>query len=442
MRRRLILMGFATWDAVALLISYNLIYFTRLGRWEGVNLGLTVITFTWLGFSYLLGRYSPPAQSDKNPTSTTLTKTLLTGFAIIALFVGHSWIYQIVDAQTRFRGFLAPLVASSCFLSTLGQSVLSGLSHRSREWILIGSSSEIETIRQELSGEKQDVRSRISFDTGKQLTKLIGCDEGGRMGIGVGTLESYSDARAEYLLRLREKGERVIPLLSWCELELQRIPPELIHIEWMIQAEGFGLRPGSMSWRIKRLGDVVAASALIALTIPILAVVAALIWMEDKGPVFYRQIRSGLYGKPIRIWKLRSMRVNAEKDGAQWSSKGDARITRVGRLIRATRIDELPQLIAVVNGDMSLIGPRPERPEIEEILEKEIPNYRLRHWIRPGLSGWSQVCHPYGASIEDSRKKLSYDLYYMRNAGFALDLLIFLKTIKLVSNASGATPSS
>ena len=238
-----------------------------------------------------------------------------------------------------------------------------------------------------------------------------------------------------------EAGERVIPLLSWCEQELQRIPPELVKSEWLIHAEGFGLRPGSISWRVKRFGDVIGGVLLVAMTAPLIVVAGMLVWLEDQGPVFYGQVRSGLYGKPIRIWKLRSMKVNAETNGAQWASDADPRITRIGRLIRATRIDELPQLFSVLAGDLSLIGPRPERPELEKDLEILIPNYRIRHWIRPGLSGWAQVCYPYGASIEDSRMKLSYDLYYLRNASVLLDFLITIKTIRLILRASGASPS-
>ena len=129
-----------------------------------------------------------------------------------------------------------------------------------------------------------------------------------------------------------------------------------------------------------------------------------------------------------------------QKHMDQWAAKRDPRITRIGRIIRATRIDELPQLINVINGDLSLIGPRPERPEIEEGLEQKIPHYRVRHWIRPGLSGWAQVCYPYGASVEDSRMKLSYDLYYLRNSNLFLDFLITIKTIRLVTGAQGASP--
>jgi lipopolysaccharide/colanic/teichoic acid biosynthesis glycosyltransferase len=167
-----------------------------------------------------------------------------------------------------------------------------------------------------------------------------------------------------------------------------------------------------------------------------------IIKLEDGGPVLYSQIRTGLYGQPFRIWKLRSMRKESEAQGVQWASRRDPRITRVGGCLRRLRLDELPQLVNVIMGDMSLIGPRPERPEFENNLEQLIPHYRIRHWIRPGLSGWAQVCFTYGASVDDSRTKLSFDLYYLRNFSLGLDGLILLKTIRLVARAEGALPQT
>jgi len=163
--------------------------------------------------------------------------------------------------------------------------------------------------------------------------------------------------------------------------------------------------------------------------------------LEDGGPIFYSQIRNGLGGFPYTIHKLRSMRIDAEQSGAQWVKRSDSRITKVGSFLRRTRLDELPQLWCVFAGSMSLIGPRPERPEFDQELEHHIPHYRLRYCVRPGLSGWAQVNYPYGASVEDAANKLSYDLYYLRNFSFWLDLLILFKTIRLVFNARGAVPS-
>jgi lipopolysaccharide/colanic/teichoic acid biosynthesis glycosyltransferase len=176
---------------------------------------------------------------------------------------------------------------------------------------------------------------------------------------------------------------------------------------------------------------------LLVVSSPILAVAALMIRAQDGGAVIYRQQRSGLLGQPFAVLKLRTMVPQAETGTALWASEQDDRITPIGQWLRRTRLDELPQLINVLRGEMSLIGPRPERPELEGQLETEIPNYRLRHWVRPGLSGWAQVNMPYTSSIEDSELKLSYDLYYLRNAGLWLDLLILAKTIKIVLKAAG-----
>jgi lipopolysaccharide/colanic/teichoic acid biosynthesis glycosyltransferase len=228
--------------------------------------------------------------------------------------------------------------------------------------------------------------------------------------------------------------------MLWAERYLQRVPPELFTSRWLVQAEGFELQPGRLGWRIKRLGDLVVALVLLLLASPLIALAGVLIRLEDGGPVFYSQERTGLFGKIIRIWKLRTMHTKAEAVGAQWAKRDDPRITKIGAWLRRTRIDELPQLVAVLKGEMSLIGPRPERPEIELDLEERIPHYRSRHWVRPGLSGWAQVCYPYGASIDDSRKKLSYDIFYLRNANLFLEAFILIKTIRLVFRAEGALP--
>ena len=154
---------------------------------------------------------------------------------------------------------------------------------------------------------------------------------------------------------------------------------------------------------------------------------ALLIKLEDRGPIFYTQIRSGFKNKPFKLWKFRSMKENAEKSGPQWAQANDNRVTKIGFIMRKTRLDEMPQLINVLLGDMSLIGPRPERPEIDTLLTKKINLYLERYSIRPGLSGWAQVNYPYGASIEDAKNKLSFDLFYIKNSFHALHIQIFNK---------------
>ena len=442
LRRRVALLGLAAWDVSSLYISYNLTYLQRLAEWEGWSQGLRVITATWLSIPKLTGRYSP-AETEESYGLSRFGETLLAACGVLVVFVGHSWVYQVVDAETRFRGFMIPLVGYAIALSTLGQTAALRLSSKTRKWLLVSNENECRVVRQEIESDTPDTEKNClicnPIDAVERLRLQTNAD---RPSIAVGNLEASNQDLITNLLRLRESGEQIIPLLIWCEQELQRIPPELIKAEWLIQAEGFGLRPGILNWRFKRLSDVCGATALLIITAPLLILGALLIWLEDRGPVFYCQIRSGLYGRPVRIWKLRSMRVNAEALGAQWASQRDPRITNVGRILRATRIDELPQLVSVINGELSLIGPRPERPEIEEDLERLIPHYRVRHWIRPGLSGWAQVCYPYGASVEDSRMKLSYDLYYLRNTSLLLDFLITIKTIRLVAGAKGASPKA
>ena len=228
-------------------------------------------------------------------------------------------------------------------------------------------------------------------------------------------------------------------MASWCEAVLQRFPSVLLSEEDLLSG-CFSIANSSFQNRLKRVGDVVVALSLLIFTSPLILASALLIKCTDRGPIFYSQVRNGLDGKPFKIWKLRTMCTDAEHQGVQWSCRSDPRITQVGSILRMTRLDELPQLWCVLTGSMSLIGPRPERPEFDQLLSRKIPYYDLRHLIRPGLSGWAQVNYPYGASVEDSANKLSYDLYYLKNFSFFLDLLILFKTMRLVFNAQGALP--
>ena len=233
------------------------------------------------------------------------------------------------------------------------------------------------------------------------------------------------------------KNLNFLTVNEWCEEFLQRIPLNLITEIDLIRGE-YRFLNKKLQIKIKRLGDILFSLFLLIICSPLILFSSILIKIEDGGDIFYQQTRTGLNGKLIKICKLRSMVIDAEKKGAQWSNRNDKRITKIGRFIRKTRIDELPQLLAVLKGDMSLIGPRPERPEIEKKLRLEIPFYDFRYSVKPGLSGWAQINYPYGASIQDAENKLSYDLYYIKNFSILIDFLILLKTIKLVLNAQGS----
>jgi exopolysaccharide biosynthesis polyprenyl glycosylphosphotransferase len=184
--------------------------------------------------------------------------------------------------------------------------------------------------------------------------------------------------------------------------------------------------------------DVTASAVLLLLTLPVIVLFALLVKIDSRGPAFFRQTRVGLYGESFDVIKLRSMRTDAEAAGAQWAKKDDPRVTRIGKFIRKVRIDELPQAWSVLKGEMSFVGPRPERPEFVADLEDQLPYYAERHMVKPGITGWAQVHYPYGASIEDSRHKLEYDLYYAKNYTPFLDLLIILQTLRVVLWHEGA----
>ena len=239
------------------------------------------------------------------------------------------------------------------------------------------------------------------------------------------------------LLDCKLAGVRVVDLASFYERETGVLKIDNLRASWLIFGHGFD--KGITRDVIKRIFDVVASLLLLVLTLPILAVAIIATVAESGRPVFYRQERVGQGGRPFTILKLRSMRLDAEKDGTpRWAGANDDRVTRVGRIIRKTRIDELPQLINVLRGDMSFVGPRPERPYFVRQLVDEIPYYDVRHSVKPGVTGWSQVRCQYGASVEDAFEKLQYDLYYVKNHSLFLDLLILVETVQVVLLGKGA----
>ena len=217
-----------------------------------------------------------------------------------------------------------------------------------------------------------------------------------------------------------------------------RLPIDLIEDQWLLLADGFDLNVTGSMKRLKRIFDVVFSALLLVTTLPILLITAIAVRLESPGAIVYTQRRVGLHNKEFTVYKIRSLRSDAENDGAVWAQKNDARVTRIGKFIRKTRIDELPQLINVLKGDMSVIGPRPERMEFVQELEEKLPYYQVRHTVKPGITGWAQVCYPYGASLEDSRYKLEYDLYYIKNLSALLEIKIVLKTIGVVLFPKGA----
>jgi sugar transferase (PEP-CTERM system associated) len=239
------------------------------------------------------------------------------------------------------------------------------------------------------------------------------------------------------LLECRISGIPVTDLAGFYERVRGEVPIESLKASWLIYGQGFA--QDTLRTVIKRAFDIVASTALLILALPVMLLAAIAIYLESGGPIIYRQERVGRGGRTFMCLKFRSMRTDAEKDGvARWAAAGDSRITRVGRIMRKTRIDELPQLINVLRGDMSLVGPRPERPCFVSKLKEQIRFYDVRHSVKPGLTGWAQVRYSYGASVEDASKKLEYDLYYVKNHSLFLDVLILVETVRVILFREGA----
>lgn len=403
------------------------------------------ISTLWVILSYIFGRY----MACKNINFIGILKTLIKSISIfficnlVYLFINSFNIYNVflfftfsneinvIEFQTEQFLLFFRVTLIITLISWVVQYIISifanNIYKNKSKWFFYGKEENYENLKKEINLKYKKLefeRIDINYD----LTKF---KKESPEGIIIESSDDMTSNDLERILFFKSKGLIVLNTLKWCELNLHRIPPYFIENKYQI-IEKFNPRDNSIKFRIKRMGDLFFSVVLLLITLPISILIAFCIYLEDKGPVFYSQLRTGYKGEIMRIYKFRSMVKDAEKYGAQWASKKDKRITRVGRIIRAIRLDELPQLLSVIEGKMSLIGPRPERPEIESALLQKIPYYKYRNILKPGISGWAQVNYPYGSSVEDSINKLSYDIYYINHISFLLDLFILFKTIKTV----------
>ncbi len=238
-----------------------------------------------------------------------------------------------------------------------------------------------------------------------------------------------------HLLECRKAGFPVVDYLSFVEKEIRRIDLKRMELGWLVFSDGFTY--SALDRFLKRLFDLVVSALVLVMTAPLLVTAMVAIRLDGPGPIFYRQERVTIGGRIFWIMKLRTMRPDAERSGAVWAAEKDNRITRVGQFLRRSRIDELPQLFNILKGEMSFVGPRPERPMFVEDLSRQIPLYNERHLVKAGLTGWAQINYPYGASVDDARSKLSYDLYYVKNFSILFDFVILLQTLRVVLWPSG-----
>jgi exopolysaccharide biosynthesis polyprenyl glycosylphosphotransferase len=312
--------------------------------------------------------------------------------------------------------------------------------HQKRNVLFYGTEATYRIITQQVESCRLPIRlvgharleSLLPGDTApfvetKRLELYSHCQKLGATEIVVEVPDALTLHERDALLFCTELGVNVVELGYFFERDLERVFVPGLKESWFWGYAPTYVHP--VYFAAKRILDIAVSLAGLVCFLPLAPVVVLLVKLQDRGPVMYTQVRVGLRNQPFRIYKFRTMRTDAETGGAQWAQKADPRVTRIGRFLRQTRLDEVPQFWNILRGEMSFIGPRPERPEFVEAIEKEVPFYRYRHLIKPGLTGWAQINYPYGASVEDAGQKLSYDLYYMKYCTLTRELHIMLRTV-------------
>lgn len=454
-------MTIAALDVAALVAAFLLAVGLRFGFDSGLvreSLGPTwprALSFTlWVMLGLLsMGLY----RLRQRPTSAETVARVILGVALGG--VGNVLFFYLVPDLTLGRAVMAiGLAISSALLVVTHLAILNILDESSikRRVLVIGdgeAAAKVGRLRRRSDRRRFEVVGFVALggdDRPPAVTAVIPAtitlEQAARIRDVDEVVVALDDRRGvlpvDFLFRSKQRGVLVTDIVDFLERETERLDLDILRPSWLLYERS---SQAAIIYRwFKRFFDVVFAAVLLLICLPVLLLVVILIWCEEglRNPVFYRQRRVGRNGRDFLLLKFRSMRVDAEKGtGPRFASSDDDRVTRVGRVIRRFRVDELPQLINVILGDMSIVGPRPERPEFVETIARQLPLYVYRHGLRPGLTGWAQLNFPYGASIEDAREKLSYDLYYIKNTNLVVDLLILLQTLEVVVWGRGTTMS-
>jgi len=433
LRHRQQLLFTAAVDAIFIVIAVPLISEARHGEQLNSATQTICLICSYLILGWLFGSYSL-LRWPKLKWNQLVQRVGLSALATLVLALTLGWLSKTTPLQLPLlqRGNIGPLMLSTAFASVLFRALLHKLqTQRSSTYQILVDQSEKDQVEAEWLHNNRQAPNIITFD----LLAILLTAPGELLAISP-IIQKTKDLEPIFQKALVQKT-RLLSLAQLAEEELQRIPAHWLD-ESIVQLSGLANgREIGINSQLKRLADLILGISLILSAAIILLPIAIAIYWHDRGPIFYSQIRTGLFGESFTIYKLRTMKQKAEENGAQWSNPGDKRITPIGKWLRRSRLDELPQLLNIIKGDMSFIGPRPERPELERDLQVNIPHYRLRHLVRPGLSGWAQVNMAYTSSVEDAKLKLSYDLYYLKNNSFWLDLLILAKTFKTVLKGAG-----
>jgi exopolysaccharide biosynthesis polyprenyl glycosylphosphotransferase len=382
----------------------------------------SIIYFFWLLTFYIFGLYDLHLSKSR-----IYFYSRSFGAMLVNLILGMLFFYAITlfGISPKTNLILNSLIFGSLFLiwRRLFYSLFS--IHFLNQTAVIGRDHETAELKHQLEARPYLGYKLVSFDVNQDFLPQIQ-----RQNINTIIFTDEFEANPNLLKALYISRVNFLDFATAYELIYEKIPISSVSHSWFLENMKEGGR--ALYDNIKMFLDIIFASSILVFSLPIWFVVAILIILGDRGPVIYSQTRIGKEKKHFTLYKFRSMKVNAEEGGAVWAKKHDHRTTMVGKFLRRTHFDELPQMINVIKGDISLVGPRPERPEFVRKLEEEIPHYNLRHIIKPGFTGWAQLKFRYGRSIKDSQEKLEYDLYYLKNRGFLLDLGILLKTVQLL----------
>jgi len=448
-------------EFLACFVAVYIGYWTRLeladlgGRWSFTDLFPSALIYASLIFLCMnaMGVYQAMTNEGRVGTSVRTIVAFLLGsliFPVFYYFLGDIFglIWRSVLLLTSFFAVFLILVSRSVFFRFVNRDGFK------RKVLVLGTGRRARGLLQDLNkpsdwkgikldgffpfpGDHVQIDQGIVKDSELSLPEYAinnDIDE-----IVVAVDDRRKKLPLEQLMICRAEGIKVIQEHEFIEREARKIAVGVISPGWFIFSEGF--RGGLISNLFKRLFDVTASLILLIVSWPVMLITVLAIWIEEgfSAPLLYKQIRVGLNNQPFEVFKFRSMRTDAEKPGQPvWAAKNDARVTRVGAKIRKYRIDELPQLFNVLFGDMAFVGPRPERPVFVEKLAESIPFYNERHRVKPGITGWAQLCFNYADDVEGSKEKLRYDLYYIKNSSLLLDILILLQTVEIVVFKKGA----
>lgn len=430
----------------------------RFMQWDGTVSELLVsqlpgaITFTFVIIASMaaLGMYQLDSRQDFERILLRLLPSLALGFGIIAL------VFYLFPELYFGRGLLAIVMLLALLLILIVRllffrwsglddlryrALVLGVGSRARELLnLIEENSILPNFKIEGFIPFDEELRRVPADTIIPITgSLVSLvDRHGAREVIVATQERRGGTfPIQELLECKIRGIKITDIAGFFEREYGHLRMDSLYPSWLVFGSGFD--QGTLRTLVKRIFDLTASLLLLVVTLPVILLTALLILIEDGRPVFYRQERVGKGGKTYMVIKFRSMFNDAEKGGKpQWATANDPRVTKMGKIIRKLRIDELPQIINVFKGEMSFVGPRPERPHFVDMLSAQVPYYNMRHSLKPGITGWAQVRYPYGASVEDAIEKLQYDLYYVKNHSLFLDFIILIDTVGVVLLGKGS----